>query len=132
LLASLLTDVDGASHTFERGFVVYSEASKCDLLGVARDQIARCGAVSREVAMAMAEGALRGSNAHVAVAITGFAGPAPEGKEPGLVHFACAHRGAGTAHREEHFGDLGRGAVRIASLRVALEMMLTAITSIAA
>lgn len=132
LLASLLTDVKGASHTFERGFVVYSEAAKSDLLGVAPDVIARCGAVSRAAAMAMAEGALRGSTAHVAVAITGFAGPAAEGKEPGLVHFACAHRGAGTMHREEHFGDIGRGAVRIASLRVALHMMHAAITFVAA
>jgi nicotinamide-nucleotide amidase len=132
LLASLLTDVEGASHTFERGFVVYSEASKCDVLGVARDQITRCGAVSREGAMAMAEGAPRDSGAQLVVAITGFAGPAPEGEEPGLVHFACAHRGIGIAHREKHFGNVGRGAVRLASQRVALDMMRSAINSLAA
>lgn len=131
LLASLLTDVEGASHVFERGFVVYSEAAKCDLLGVARDEIARCGAVSRQVAIAMAKGALSRSDAQVAVAITGFAGPAPEGGEPGLVHVAVARRGAGIAHREEHFGDIGRGAVRLASLRVALAMMHAAVTSAA-
>lgn len=127
LIGSLLTDVEGASHAFERGFIVYSEMAKCELLGVAHRDIERCGAVSREVAIAMAEGAIKSSHADVALAVTGYAGGAPDGGEPGLVHFACARRGRGITHREEHFGDIGRGDIRVASARVALEMMAEAI-----
>jgi nicotinamide-nucleotide amidase len=127
LLASLLTDIDGAGHVFDRGFVVYSERAKCQLLGLAQEQIDHCGAVSRQVAVAMAEGALKGSDAQVAIAITGFAGPGAPGDEPGLVHFACAREGRETTHREEHFGDVGRGGVRLAALEVALELMIDAV-----
>src|SRR6187551_1715499 len=59
LLAALLTDVEGRSHVFERGFVVYSKEAKCDLLGIARDKVERCGAVSKEIALEMVLGALR-------------------------------------------------------------------------
>ncbi len=127
LLASLLTDVEGMSHVFERGFVTYSKDAKCELLGLSHAEIDRCGAVSREVAIAMAEGALAGSHADVAVSITGFAGPTGGKGEPGLVHFGCARTGRATAHHEAHFGDDDRGAVRIASLRVALQMLKDAI-----
>lgn len=127
LLASLLTDVDGYGHAFDRGFVVYSEAAKCQLLGLAEEQVRRCGAVSREVAVAMAEGALKASDAQMAIAVTGFAGPGAPGDEPGLVHFACARTGRSTAHREEHFGNIGRGGVRIACLETALAMLVEAI-----
>lgn len=123
LLASLLTDVEGASHAFERGFVVYSEDAKCELLGVARERIDACTAVSRDVAIAMAEGAIARSSADIALAVTGYAGSAPPGQEPGLVHFACARRQGKTVHREEHFGDVGRGPIRIAAIAVALAMM---------
>jgi nicotinamide-nucleotide amidase len=123
LLASLLTDVEGVSSAFERGFVTYSEDAKCELLGIARDKVERCGAVSEEVAVAMAEGALASSHADIALSITGFAGPAGPDDEPGLVHFACARRGRATMHREEHFGDIGRGPVRIECMRVALKML---------
>jgi nicotinamide-nucleotide amidase len=123
LFASLLTDVVGVSSAFERGFVTYSEDAKCELLGIARDTVARCGAVSREVAIAMAEGALHESRADIALSITGFAGPAGPDDEPGLVHFACARKGRATRHREEHFGDIGRGPVRIECLRVGLQML---------
>lgn len=127
LLASLLTDVDGAGHMFDRGFVVYSERAKCQLLGLAQEQIDQCGAVSRQVAVAMADGALKGSDAQVAIAITGFAGPGAPGDEPGLVHFACAREGRETTHREEHFGEIGRGGVRLAAIEVALELMIQAV-----
>ncbi|MFL9840392.1 CinA family protein [Sphingomonas sp. ST-64] len=127
MLASLLTDVEGVSSTFERGFIVYSKDAKCELLHVARDTVERCGAVSRDVAVAMADGALGASHADIALAITGFAGPGGADDEPGLVHFACARRHRPTAHREEHFGDIGRGATRIACMRVALEMIGEAI-----
>lgn len=120
MLASLLTDVRGVSHAFDRGFVTYSEESKTELLGVPAALIDEKGAVSKEVAIAMAEGALAGSHAHIALAITGFA---DAGDEPGLVHFACARHGRITQHREEHFGGAGRGAVRLAALEVAVGMM---------
>jgi len=120
MIASLLTDVPGVSGCFERGFVVYSETAKCELLGLAQDDIDRFGVVSEEVARAMAEGAIAHSRADVAVSTTGFA---DSGDEPGLVHFACAVRGGVTNHREERFGEIGRGPVRIASMRVALSML---------
>jgi nicotinamide-nucleotide amidase len=123
LLAALLTDVEGRGHVFERGFVVYSKDAKCDLLGIARDKVESCGAVSEAIAVEMARGALRRSEADVALSITGFAGPAGDDEEEGLVHFACARRGQPPVSREEHFGAIGRGPVRIAALGVMLEML---------
>lgn len=120
MLASLLTDVQGVAHTFDRGFVTYSEEAKTELLGVPADLIAGKGAVSKAVAIAMADGALARSRADIALAITGFA---DTGEEPGLVHFACARSGRITAHREEHFGAIGRGGVRVAALEAAVAMM---------
>jgi nicotinamide-nucleotide amidase len=120
MLASLLTDVQGVAHAFDRGFVTYSAESKTEMLGVPAGLIDENGAVSKEVAVAMAEGALARSRANIALSITGFA---DAGDEPGLVHFACARSGRITAHREEHFGAVGRGGVRVAALEVAVEMM---------
>lgn len=124
LLASLLTDVEGCSHAFERGFIVYTEEAKGEMLGVARELIEEKGVVSEEVARAMAEGAITNSRADIALAVTGFAG---KGDEPGLVHFACARRDGPTAHHEAHFGDMGRGPIRVECLRVALRMMQDAL-----
>jgi nicotinamide-nucleotide amidase len=120
MLASLLTDVQGVAHAFERGFVTYTEEAKQEMLGVPPELFQTVGAVSREVALAMAEGALERSRAHIALSITGFA---DSGDEPGLVHFACARKGRATAHREEHFGAIGRGATRVECMRVAVAMM---------
>ncbi len=123
LLSALLTDVPGRSHVFERGFIVYSDDAKCDLLGIARNRVESCGAVSRDIAIEMARGALRNSSADVAVSITGYAGPGGDGAEEGLVHFGCASNNGATRHREEHFGAIGRQGVRIAALYVALAML---------
>lgn len=120
MLASLLTDVQGVAHAFDRGFVTYTEDAKSEMLGIPVDLIEREGAVSRAVAVAMAEGALARSKANIALSITGFA---DKGDEPGLVHFGCARAGRTTAHREEHFGPVGRGATRVACMRVAVEML---------
>ena len=120
MLASLMTDIPGIAHTFERGFVTYTDESKHELLGVPSEMLKDKGAVSQEVAIAMAEGALERSRANMALAVTGFA---DTGDEPGLVHFACARAGRKTAHREEHFGPIGRGATRLECLRVSIEMM---------
>ena len=127
LLAALLTDVQGRGHVFERGFVVYSKDAKCDLLGIDRETVDSCGAVSKPVALAMAKGALRRSEADIALSITGFAGPAGDDEEEGLVHFACARRNGETCHREEHFGAIGRQGVRLAALEAALEMLEAAL-----
>ena len=123
LLASLLTDIGGAGHGFDRGFVTYDAKAKQDLLGLTTEMIERNDAVTSAVAHAMAEGALQNSNADIALSVTGFAGPADEGREQGLVHFACARRGRDAMLREEHFGPIGRGPVRIAALKVLLEML---------
>jgi nicotinamide-nucleotide amidase len=120
MLASLLTDLPGVAHAFDRGFVTYTNEAKNEMLGVPLDLIEAKNAVSQEVAVAMAEGALARSRAHIALSITGFA---DSGEEPGLVHFACARAGRVTSHREEHFGAIGRGATRIECMRVAVDMM---------
>lgn len=127
LIASLLTDVEGMGHAFERGFVVYCDAAKAGMLGIPRDLIDAHGAVSREIALAMADGAIAHSRADIVVSVTGFAGAGAPDDEPGLVHFGCARRGRSALHREEHFGDVGRGNVRCEATRVALEMMLEAV-----
>lgn len=123
LLASLLTDVDGVGHAFERGFVTYTDEAKHEMLGVEEDLLKEKGAVSCEVAIAMAEGALARSSGHISLSVTGFAGPAGEDDEEGLVHFGLARKNGETLHREEHFGPLGRGEVRLKCLRTALEML---------
>lgn len=126
MLAALLTDIDGAGHGFDRGFVTYDPRAKQEMLGLTPDMTDRNEAVTAAVARAMAEGALQNSKADLALSVTGFAGPTPSGEE-GLVHFGCARRGKPTLLREEHFGALGRGPVRIAALRVLLEMLEEAI-----
>ena len=127
LLASILTDVTGHSSIFERAFVVYSSEAKCELLGLDDRMVCDCGAVSEEVARALAEAALERSRAGLAVGITGFAGPAGPDDEEGLVHLAVAREGADTVHRAIHCGAVGRGPVRIAAIRAALEMMREAL-----
>jgi nicotinamide-nucleotide amidase len=129
MLAALLTDIEGASHGFERGFITYTEQSKSELLGIEPDVLKRNEAVSEVVARAMAEGALARSRGDMALGITGFAGPAGEEHEEGLVHLALARRGRPTMHRVEHFGPVGRGAIRVNSLKAMLEMLKQALAS---
>ena len=130
LIAGLLTEIPGSSNVLERGFVVYSNAAKEELLGVPAETLASYGAVSSETAVAMAEGALRASRAEVAVSVTGIAGPdgGTATKPVGLVHFACARRGQPTVAREERFGDIGREAVRLASVRIGLDLLEAALS----
>jgi nicotinamide-nucleotide amidase len=123
MLAALLTDIEGASHGFDRGFVTYTKDAKAEVLGIEREILEHNEAVSEPVARAMAEGALERSGAKVALGVTGFAGPAGDGHEEGLVHMALAKRGKPTLHRVEHFGPAGRGPVRIKALRCMLEML---------
>ncbi len=128
LVAAALTVAAGSSDVVERGFVTYSNEAKAEMLGVDASVIEREGAVSEAVARAMAEGALAHSQAALAVSITGIAGP--DGGSPlkpvGLVHFGVARTGEPTVHLEQKFGDLGREAVRLASVRTALNLLLDA------
>jgi nicotinamide-nucleotide amidase len=125
LVAGVLTEIPGSSDVFDRGFVVYSNAAKQAMLGVSGALLARHGAVSRETAEAMADGALDHSSADIAVAVTGIAGPGGGSAEKpvGLVHFAAAARDGRRIHRERRFGDIGRSAVRIQSVAEALAMI---------
>ncbi len=124
LIIGCLTDIAGSSDVVDRGFVTYSNAAKTEMIGVPSGLLARDGAVSASVARAMAEGALARSNADLAVAVTGIAGPggATTEKPVGLVFFACARRGAMTRHERRVFpGD--RAAVRQATVDAALELL---------
>ena len=127
LLASLLTDIEGCGHGFDRGFVTYSGVAKQQLLGIPEQLVDHDDAVSADVAKAMAEGALKHCEADIALSVTGFAGPAGDGCEEGLVYMACARRGHNTVIEERHFGAIGRGPVRIEALKVLIEMMGRAI-----
>jgi len=127
MLASLLTDIEGAGHGFDRGFITYSPEAKEQLLGVPTPLVEENDAVTASVARAMAEGALQRCQADIAVSVTGFAGPPGPGMEEGLVYMACARRGGVTRVEERHFGAIGRGPVRIEALKILVEMLGTAI-----
>lgn len=114
LIAGTLTEVAGSSDVVDRGFVTYSNEAKQDMLGVPPAMILDHGAVSEQVAVAMAEGALRNGRADVTVSVTGVAGPGggTDTKPVGLVHIACARRGAVTLHQRHLFANRGRGDIR--------------------
>ena len=125
LIAAALTHVAGSSDVVDCGFVTYSNAAKTRLLGVDAGLIARHGAVSEAVAAAMAQGALAGSGAAIAISVTGVAGPGggSADKPVGLVWFGCARRGAGVLTVREVFaGD--RGHVRAATVARAFGLIL--------
>jgi nicotinamide-nucleotide amidase len=124
LIAAALTHVPGSSDVVDRGFVTYSNAAKAEMLGVLPALITRVGAVSQDVAAAMAEGALRHSQAHVSVSVTGVAGPGGGSAEKpvGLVWFGRAERGAATVTTYRIFpGD--RGAVRAQTVAMAFALL---------
>ncbi len=125
LIAGVLTEIAGSSDVVERGFVTYSNEAKNELIGVPMAMIREHGAVSREVALAMAAGALAHSRADITVAATGVAGPGggSAAKPVGLVHLAAERRGKPAIHRECRFGDIGRHGIRMASIVVAFEMV---------
>lgn len=125
LLAAALTEIPGSSEVVDRGFVTYSNESKHEMLGVPVRTLKKYGAVSRQTALAMANGALTRSPADIAVAITGIAGPGGGSKQKpvGLVYIAVAARSGAHAHREWKFGDIGRAKVREKSVLQALAML---------
>jgi nicotinamide-nucleotide amidase len=125
LVAATLTSIAGSSDVVERGFVTYSNGAKQAMLGVPATTLERFGAVSRETAEAMARGALVHAPVHLAVSITGIAGPGGGSaqKPVGLVHFAAASRGGRLTHKERRYGDIGRDAVREHSVLEAIGML---------
>lgn len=125
LVAGLFTEIAGSSDVFERGFVTYSNEAKHELLGVPQSLLEMHGAVSEEVAQAMALGALKYSRADIVIAVTGIAGPggATETKPIGLVHIAIARKDGAIVHRAFEFGDIGRTEVRLATLDAALNLL---------
>jgi nicotinamide-nucleotide amidase len=129
LITALLTEIPGSSDVVECGFVTYSNAAKQEILGVSANVLAAHGAVSEAVARAMAEGALVRCYADVAVSVTGIAGPrgSSDQKPIGLVHLAVARRKGATLHRECHFGDIGRGRIRLNAVEVALSLLRLAL-----
>ena len=129
LVSAALTEIAGSSEVFEAGFVVYSNDMKSELLKVSQDVLETFGAVSIATAWAMAQGALAKSHAHIAVAITGIAGPGggSEQKPVGTVVFARAERGGSpdkVVADMHHFEDSGRGGVRLQAALCALELLL--------
>ncbi len=125
LIAALLTEVAGSSDVVDRGFVTYSNEAKNECLGVPIELIEEHGAVSEEVARAMAKGAVHRSRASIAVAVTGVAGPGGGSVEKpvGLVHVAVAKSGGETLHKRLSLGDIGRAEVRIATVREAIGLL---------
>jgi nicotinamide-nucleotide amidase len=125
LVAAALTEIAGSSDVVDRGFVTYSNAAKMAMLGVLPETLEANGAVSRQTAEAMAQGAIENSNAGLAVAVTGVAGPGGGSAEKpvGLVHFAAASTDGRLTHREERFGNLGRAEIRRRSVLAAIEML---------
>ncbi len=129
LVAGAITEVAGASDIFELGFVTHSNDAKVAMLGVSPTTLERFGAVSGEVARAMADGALARSNADIAVSVTGIAGPGGSERKPeGRVCFALARSARATHNEIVEFGAVGRSAVRTAAVRHALQMLIAALS----
>lgn len=124
MVAACLTEVAGVSEVFVAGFVAYANTAKVEELGVDETLIVAHGAVSAEVARAMAEGALDKAGAQLAVSTTGIAGPSggTADKPVGLVHLAAARRGGATLH-ERHLFKGDRTAVRVAATSAALALL---------
>lgn len=131
LIAGALTDISGSSDVVDRGFVTYSNEAKNEMIGVPMELIIQVGAVSKEVAIAMAEGALANSRAGISIAVTGIAGPGSGSAEKpvGLVHVASARKGFDTMHKECRFGEKPREAIRHETVLSALALVLEGLNS---
>jgi nicotinamide-nucleotide amidase len=125
LIAGVLTAVPGSSDVVDCGFVTYSNDAKAKMIGVPEATIRQHGAVSADVAVAMAQGAIAQSRAHLAIAVTGVAGPGggTAVKPVGLVWLAAAARDGHVRTRELRLGDIGREEVRLATVGEALAML---------
>ncbi|MGO4914825.1 CinA family protein [Pseudogemmobacter sp. W21_MBD1_M6] len=130
MVAAAITDIAGSSAVFDRGFITYSNDAKIRMLGVRAATLKDHGAVSEQVAIEMANGALSRSDADVAIAVTGIAGPGgSEFKPEGRVCFALAQDQAETYAITLEFGAIGRADVRVAAVQQALSMLILAASS---
>ena len=120
-VAKVLTDIAGSSVSFERGFVTYSNDSKQDMLGVNAQTLQRYGAVSEQIVIEMAQGALKNSRASLSMAVSGIAGPSggSEEKPVGTVWFAWSKEGQTTITQVHHFAG-ERESVRLQSVKQAI------------
>ncbi|WP_183604822.1 CinA family protein [Rhizobium fabae] len=127
LIAGALTEISGSSAVVDRGFVTYTNTAKMEMLGVQEATLSRFGAVSEETARQMVHGALFRSRADIAVAVTGIAGPGGGSAEKpvGLVHLAAKSRTGALVLRKMLYGDIGRSEIRLATVRTALEMIVS-------
>ncbi|MBT3396115.1 MAG: CinA family protein [Alphaproteobacteria bacterium] len=131
LLAGMITEVPGVSDVFQRGFVTYANSAKTDMIGVPAALFDKFGAVSDQVAQAMAAGALAAAHADLAAAVTGIAGPAGETDKPvGRVHIAIARSDMPPTSTQFDFGDIGRSRVRLQTVASALQMIQQALSEI--
>ena len=130
LLSATITHKAGASRVFDRGFITYSNESKTELLGIPPVLLEQYGAVSPEAAKAMAEGALRNSRAHLAVSITGIAGPdgGTDTKPVGLVYFGYALKGGSAGSIREEFSG-GRTEIQSAAASTAIHHLIGVLRS---
>ncbi len=125
LIIGALTEIAGSSDVVDRGFVTYTNRAKMESLGLEADTLKIDGAVSSDVAIAMAMGAIQNSSANIAVSVTGIAGPdgGTDIKPVGLVHMAAIKRGGNTLHQKHNFGNIGRSKVREKTIIAALELL---------
>ncbi|WP_291732761.1 CinA family protein [Leisingera sp. F5] len=131
MIAAALTDIPGSSAVVDRGFVTYSNAAKMQMLGVSADTLNTVGAVSEEVAVEMAVGAVRNAGVTLAVSVTGIAGPGgSEFKPEGRVCFGLARTGRAAETETVEFGAIGRANVRAATCDHALDLLAQAISQI--
>jgi nicotinamide-nucleotide amidase len=126
LVASALTEIAGASRVLDRAFITYSNNAKAEMVGAKVDRLLAFGAVSAEVATDMANGAVKHSDADMAISITGIAGPdgATAQKPVGLVFMALAGKRGTIDVKAFQFEDYGRSAIRLGTVNTALQMIL--------
>ena len=127
MIATAITDKAGSSEVFDRGFVTYSNQAKIDCLNVSADTLKKFGAVSKETAIEMANGALKNSNANISIAVTGIAGPGggtPQ-KPVGLVHIGFGLKGGVTQAKTFNFSGMSREDVRLNTTRQAFKILLS-------
>jgi nicotinamide-nucleotide amidase len=130
MIASALTDIPGSSAALYGGYVTYANTAKTKMIGVQARLVRDYGAVSNQVARAMADGARNTANTDIAIAVTGIAGPegGSDRKPVGLVYIAVSTQND-TVVREYRFGEVGRDEVRRASVKAALDLLLEGLTA---
>ncbi len=124
LIGGILTEIAGSSDVFDRAYATYSNSAKHQVLDVPKADLKRYGAVSEEVARAMATGALTNSGVDIVIAVTGIAGPGGGSatKPVGRVNLSAKSNDRQT-HRQMDYGDIGRSNVRLATIETALDML---------